>query len=195
MTHTLTFNEETHTYTLDGRPVPSVTTVLGDLLPTWKADDWYLERGRAVHACAAFIGRDEPFAHDEQIDGQVKAIERFYYEVDPTVLAVEQTVFSPLYQYAGTLDLLCTFNRRRTVIDFKASVTDTVLYQLGAYALAEGRATHGMGVEIRADGTYRMGEHRELTKAKREWLALLTAYNIRRKCGVKEEDTGMETKA
>ena len=75
---TLDFNEAAHQYTLNGHDVPSVTQVLGDVLPGWRADDWYLERGRAVHACAAMIARGEEFDHDSVIAGQVAACRRFF---------------------------------------------------------------------------------------------------------------------
>ena len=68
-----TFNDATHEYRIGGRFVPSVTQVLGDLLPCFQAGEWYLERGRAVHACAAMIAKGIAFDHDEQIDGQVMA--------------------------------------------------------------------------------------------------------------------------
>ena len=43
---TLTFCEESHRYEINGRPVVSVTKILADLIPGWKAADWYLQRGR-----------------------------------------------------------------------------------------------------------------------------------------------------
>ena len=49
--------------------------------------------------------------------------------------------------------------------------------------------THGLGVEIREDGTYRMSEVWDLKRYKAEWLCLLTAWRVRRKCGVKEEES------
>jgi hypothetical protein len=52
LTSDCTFNEATHTYKINGRSVPSVTQVLGDLLPCYRAGEWYKARGRAVHAAA-----------------------------------------------------------------------------------------------------------------------------------------------
>ena len=188
------FDAASHSYTINGRPVPSVTSVLGDLIPGWKASDWYLQRGSAVHAVAALIANGKTFVHDPQIDGQVSALRKFFRETGVTPLAVEFPVFSERYQYAGTLDLLAFWANEKTVIDFKASLTPSVPYQLGAYALAyddspnSGRTPirFGLGVEIQEDGNYRLSEVFNLKRYQAEWLALLTTYNVRRRCGVKE---------
>ena len=42
-----TFDEETHTYMIDGRPVPSVTQVVSEFIACWMASEWYLKRGTA----------------------------------------------------------------------------------------------------------------------------------------------------
>ena len=181
-----TFNEELHRYEIGGRFVPSVTQVLGDLLPCFQAGDWYLERGRAVHACAAMIAKGIDFEHDEQIDGQVLALRRFFREVNPIVVSVEKQVFSKRYLFAGTLDLLSN-----TVIDFKTSISESVPYQLAAYAIAEEEMTgnkiaYGFAVQINDDGTYSMSKSYDLKRYKQGFLAMLTTFNIRRQAGIKE---------
>jgi hypothetical protein len=187
-----TFDEATHTYSLNGRPVPSVTKVLSDLLPGFRASDFYLQRGRAVHACAALLAKGIPFESDPRIAGQIEAIRRFLREVKPEILAVETQVFSERYQYAGTLDLACRINGHLLVADYKASLTPATIYQLAAYAGAcpGGKFKHGVGVEIHEDGTYKMSETWELKRPFREWLALLSAFRIRERCGClnKEEE-------
>ena len=140
---TLTFDPIAHAYTLDGRPVPSVTQVLADVVPGWRASDWCLQRGRAVHACAAMIARGHEFTNDPQIDGQVAACRRFFAEIRPTVALVETPVASDLYRYAGTLDLLVEWpgNRGLVLVDFKSTLTPAVPYQLAGYCEAL-RARH-----------------------------------------------------
>lgn len=181
------FDEITHTYTINGRIVPGVTSVLADLLPCWKASEWHLQRGQEVHACAALIVNGKRFENDPQIDGQVSAIRKFFKEVQPTPLAVEQQVYSEAYMYAGTMDMLLVLNGKLTVLDYKASISSSLPYQCAAYALADGRATHGVGVEIREDGTYAMSQVYDLKRYRQQWLALLATYNIRKQCGVKQE--------
>lgn len=186
------FDPILHRYTIAGRQAPGVTSVLRDLIPGWSASDWYLERGRIVHQCAAGIAHGKRYEAGSQIDGQVAAITRFYAEVKPVVLAVETQVYSERHQYAGTLDLLT--NKPGTdapmILDFKASLTLSVAYQCAAYALAYRLCSSpikwGCGVEIRENGTYQMGEIYDLRKYQQDWLNLLGSYNVRRKCGIKE---------
>ena len=78
-----TYDDATHTYAIDGRPVPSVTDVLRDLLPCWQASEWHLQRGRAVHACCAMIARGVDFTHDPQISGQVSAARLWFASRGP----------------------------------------------------------------------------------------------------------------
>ena len=183
-----TFDPDTHSYAVAGRPVPSVTQVLADLLPGWRASEWYLTRGRAVHACAALVAKGAEFEFDPAIAGQVAALRLFFGQVNPTVLAVEQRVFSDRWQYAGTLDLLIDMNGRRCVVDFKASMNKSVPYQVAAYGLALKPAVgSGVAVVIADDGTYRLSEVYDLKRYTQGWLALLTAYGIRRQCGIKQE--------
>ncbi len=186
------FDPITHTYRINGRPVPSVTQVLGDVLPGWKASEWYLQRGSAVHAAAAFIARGQEFDFDPAITMQVFALQHFFSQVAPVVLAVEQQVYSEPHQYAGTYDLLCEFGGRRVLIDFKSTLGPSVPYQLAAYGALcpDKRGTRwGAGVEIRDDGTYSMSEVYDLQRYHAGWLALLATYNIRRACGIKTEET------
>jgi hypothetical protein len=183
------FDPVTHTYTIDGRKVPSVTQVLNDLIPGFKAGEWYLNRGQAVHACAALIAQGVAFDHDPAIDGQVRAVRRFFAEVKPTVIAVEKQVYSERYQYAGTLDLLALVDPRKMVVDFKASESAALPYQLAAYSIAlppEQLTRYGCGVIINEDGTYKMTRVFDLRLYQQGFLALLTAYGIRRKAGITE---------
>lgn len=190
------FDPDRHEYRIDGRVVPSVTQVLGDLIPGWQASDWYKGRGQAVHACAALIANGTKFEHDPQIEGQVTALQRFFHEICLTPIAVEVQVFSARYQYAGTLDLLTVWRRERTIIDFKASLTPSVPYQLGAYALAYDEGIHagrlpvrfGIGVEIRENGTYQLSSTYDLRRYQRRFLSLLDAYNVRRECGIATQE-------
>ena len=193
---TCEFDASSHTYRINGRPVPSVTQVMADVIPGWRAADWYLQRGRAVHACAAMIAQGLEFEHDERIAGQVAACRRFYAEVYgglPKVDLVEHPVFSRRYQFAGTLDLLASFPERITLVDFKATLTEAVPIQLAAYGIALNESSigvnvkWGLGVQLNEDGTYKCSEVYDLRRYKAEWLALLTTFNVRRRLKIKEE--------
>jgi hypothetical protein len=191
MMMTLTFNEPAHQYAINGRNVPSVTQVLGDVIPGWKASEWHMQRGRAVHACAAMIADGVVFENDPVIDGQVAACGRYFQEVAPDVVGNEVRVGHATHQYAGTLDLIVRDARGLCVIDYKATLTLTVPYQLAAYALAyehmhKTKVRFGYGVQLNESGTYKMSEVYDLRRVKQEWLCVLGAYRVRRKCRVKE---------
>ena len=195
--HAYEFNEERHEYRIGGRVVPSVTQVLGDLLPGWKAAQWYLDRGRAVHAAAKMIAEGVDFDSDPQIDGQVTALRKFFREVKPIVIACEMPVYSVCNQYAGQLDLMtlkpgCA---QLMVVDFKASFSGGEVYQCSGYANAYDQMPDSTGcpvkwgcaVEIR-DGQYRMSEIWDLRRFKAEWWALLATFNIRKRLGKTEKE-------
>ena len=193
----LLFDEASHTYTLAGRRVPSVTQVLADLIPGWQASEWYLDRGKAVHACAAMIAQGVPFEHDPIISGQVAACRRFVREVCPVFHAVERRVCSRRYQYAGTMDALMLLKGTRggVVLDWKASIAKSLPYQLAAYATAYTEETAvsirwGAGVMLKDDGTYRMTEIYDLRRYAQKWLGLLAAYGVRRECGQEAGEAG-----
>jgi len=188
----LSFDEPTHTYSLNGQNVPNVTSVLNDLLPCWQADDWYLQRGKAVHACAAMIGKGIEFNYDSQIEGQVKAIKKFWQEIKPQPIAIEEKCASVKYGYACTPDLIAvtTYSKRKFVFEYKASFSVSLPYQMVAQSIAWAESnktkelTHGMGIEIHQDGNYKLSGMYDLRKYKAGWLALLGAYRIRVKHGI-----------
>ena len=173
-----------HIYEVKGRRVPSVTQIIGELLPQWQADDWYLGRGTAVHACCAMIARGEAFTHDPQIDGQVRAARKWYVDFSPDVFEVETPRVSERFQFGGTPDLVASVNNRRTIVDFKATMTPATPYQLAGYAELVGDINVVMGVELREDGTYKVSGLLGLRMLRREFLALRACYGIRERLGM-----------
>ena len=183
------FNPDTHIYTLDGKVVPSVTQVISEITGHgWQADEWYLQRGRATHACAAFIAQGKEFKHDERINGEVVALRKFFNEVNPIVYGQEIRVVSPLYLFAGTEDLSCRIIYD-SLIDWKHSLDKIrTPLQLGGYSQAHKETfgkeiNYGYGVEIHTNGTYKMTERINLKIPRMEFLALRTAYRIKERCG------------
>ncbi len=174
-----TFDPDTHTYRLaNGQRVPSVTQVLRAVLPAWSAGEWYLQRGRAVHACVAMIARGQEFQHDPQISGQVAAARRFFAEVSPEPYDIEKPLFSERYGFAGTPDMIGRLDGRRMVFDWKSALYPEVQYQLAAYGLLSGERW-GVAVAFNENGTYTMGHVHRLDGALRAgWLAMLAVHRI-----------------
>lgn len=175
------YDDQTHTYSMDGRIVPSVTQVLNDVIGVpYQASDWHLERGRAVHACAAMIARGEAFEHDARISGQVDACRRFLAFTSAPVIEVETPHFSKPHGFAGTADLVLSIGGRPTIIDYKASATPLLKYQLAAYGLLTG-IKYGFGVVLHEDGSFSVTTLYKLdTGLKAKFLALLAAWKIKR---------------
>jgi hypothetical protein len=184
------FNPDTHIYTDNGRPIPNVTTIISEITGHgWQASDWYLQRGRVIHKCAEFIAQGKEFTCDERVSGYVFALKRFFAECKPEVIENEKIVYSKLYQFAGTLDLVCKIGGVRYVIDFKHSIDKYRLpLQLAGYAVADADSdkygiSYGRGIEIKDDGRYIITEKIDLRIPRMEFLALRTAYRVRERCG------------
>lgn len=182
----LTFDETKHEYRVDGQRVPSVTQIIWDILPGFEAGEWYLERGSAVHACAALIAAGSEFDHDPQIAGQVAACRRFFADVKPQVIKIEYQVVSEAYKFAGTLDLLAIIGDKFIVADWKAHVDERCGWQLAAYALClPGQIKTGYGVQLNADGTYKITPF-NLASYAREFLAMRAVFGLRERMGITE---------
>ena len=181
----LAYNDDRHEYRLHGKLLPSVTHILGDMMPGWKAGQWYLDRGKAVHAAAAMILRGQAFEHDPVIAGQVAACRRFVREWAPRTLDVEKPVYSERYKYAGTLDAIVECDGVVYILDWKASFSKSLPLQLAAYALAndEMHGTNirrGIGVQLTEDGTYRTEVFGNIATYKMKWKALLQEWKNRK---------------
>ena len=191
------FDAEKHEYRIAGRRVPSVTQILKDIYgeAIWSASDWYLERGRAVHACAAMIARGVEFEHDPQIAGQVAACRKFFADLKPTVLEVEAQDWNEQYMYGMTLDMRGLIDGPETIVDWKSALSKVAEIQIGGYALKRPTAKRGMVVALLESGNYKCGKPFKLEQRKNEFLATLSVFNIRRRLGIKtqQETEGEQT--
>ena len=186
-----TFDPIRHLYTINSRPVPSVTqiirAILGDAM--WQASDWHMNRGTAVHACAALVARGKIFSCDPQIAGQVVACHKFFLDMKPEVLEVEQQLYSASYQFAGTMDMRCLFLKETmmpmdTIVDWKSSLSEVSEIQAGGYGVMCPPSKYGMIVALQEDGNYKCGEMFKLERRKQEFLALRSVYAIRQRVGL-----------
>lgn len=178
----LYFNADNHTYWLGDRRLSSVTEVISRVAPHRDVDDWYLQRGAAVHAAIQLELRGELdwSTVDERIKGRVEASLAFIRDeqIEPEI--IETPMCSRRYHFAGTVDVFCEC---RTIIDWKGSLAPQVEPQLGGYALLLEEygtpAGLAVAVETRDDGSYkcRWLKAAELRRAKSTFLGMLTTYN------------------
>ncbi len=123
----LQFDPETHTYTLAGRRLVSVTQVLDrymdfDGVPLAALEGARL-RGQMVHEACNLLVRDELdwSSLDPLLEPYIRGAQRFLEESGIVVIASEERVYSETLGVAGTLDILGEMRRRRWLIDWKAT--------------------------------------------------------------------------
>ena len=168
----ISFDPDTHTYTIDGVEVPSVTTVCRFLAYDQKSDKPWLarvaaDRGTRVHeACAAIDYGIDPEETDD-ISGYLKAYRRFLKDYRPDWEGIEYTTGSAGLGMAGTIDRFGTlYDGRSCILDIKtgSQLHDAPLRgQLTGYkrllALDRGfYPDHLYALQLSKDGTYHLRE-------------------------------------
>jgi len=128
----LKFDEETHTYTVGGEVLPSVTQILkaARLIDYSMIPQPILQaaarRGRAVHQVLELLDNDllDPASEiDAEIAGYVGAAIQFYRDTQFEPHLVEFRNYHRTYRYAGTLDRTGIMaGRQRTIVDFKTGI-------------------------------------------------------------------------
>ena len=164
----LTFEEERHVYQLDGRILPSVTTIMRPLSNAMygTVDESILKkaasRGTAVHNAIenyTLFGIEDI---DEAYAGYFKAYKSWMKQHTLNVLASETKVYHKTLLYAGTADMIAEVDGHTILIDFKTSAAVNRMLtgvQLEAYAKAF--ESHGFSVDSKAilhlkgDGMYK----------------------------------------
>jgi hypothetical protein len=163
------FEADTHTYYLDEQEIPSVTQVLEPLQELEGIPRQVLEEARVfgqhVHqACALMLYKTLDWRTlDLKLVPYVSAAKKFVEENKVTVLRVEHAMCDPALKVAGTLDLLAVLNKVTAIFDWKSTtvMSRTVGLQLAAYDHLHRRSLGGrplkrFGVQLRADGDYRL---------------------------------------
>ena len=183
------YDSVNHLYYIAGRRVPSVTQIIRAILgdATWRASDWYMTRGAAVHAAAAMVAMGKRFDFDPQIEGQIEACKKFFKENKVSlfqVITVESQLYSAPHQFGGTVDMVCVFRDRETIVDWKSSLSPVAQLQVGGYSVLWPSATHGLVVALGEDGIPRLSDHFKLDQPRREFLALRSAYAVRQRLGL-----------
>lgn len=147
------FDAATHTYKLDGQPVPSVTTILSPLSDFSFVSADVLERaklfGTAVHSMVELYERQD--LDEASLDEPLKRVLEQYCKAVRakkwTVTDCELRVGHPRMKYAGTLDLLAeTVAGTTCLIDIKTGTVphtvgpQTAAYEAAYHAMHDGRA-------------------------------------------------------
>lgn len=119
------FNETTHTYTIDGVEIPSVTTVCRFLSYDQKSDKPWLaqiaaDRGSRVHEACALLDYGEEPTEDPEIAGYLTAYRRFLKDYRPDWEGVEYITGDTETGLAGTVDRFGTlYDGIPCIVDIK----------------------------------------------------------------------------
>lgn len=186
----LEFDAATHTYTLLGGVVPSVTQILKPLVDFAGIPAAVLEAkrdlGSRVHFACQLLDEDdlEESSVEPDVEPYLDAWRKFKAETGAVVLANEQRVCEPMLMYAGTLDRVLLIRGAKWLTDLKTSFTVPMAAgpQTAGYlrALGDNTVIRRAALRLRADGTYRFDP---LTGSD-DWpcfLSCLTLYNFKEK--------------
>lgn len=182
----LLFDPETHRYSIGGRNLPSVTTVLKGTGIIDTSGPWFTpyhrDKGKAIHAACEYLdGNSLDWSTvDERIIGYVRAWQSFLLESGSQILNVERQLYSPDYGFAGTVDRVLNWRGARTVVDIKTGGAEKWhRLQTAAYQILDGYATARACVHVREDGKFRVELHpmKDAATDRARFLAALTTYN------------------
>jgi hypothetical protein len=183
------FDRETHSYTINGRAVPSVTGVISSALGEIQyGSEWHMDRGTEIHKAAEILLAGKTPAVDPRIQGRVNACAAFIRHRVEAAYHVEERVFSSRMMYGGTLDLIAEiFNLGVALVDWKSSGSvERTAIQLAGYGLAWQEMTgedirHGVMVVLEDSGKYKATVIKDLRPYVNKWRACLTVANIKAK--------------
>lgn len=182
----LAFDKPSHTYTLNGRAVPSVTQVLQPL-ELFEGIPFHVleaarERGQFVHEAMALLVRGalDWASLDVSLVPYIEGGKRFLDESGAVVIASEMSVACPRIRCAGTFDLLAHMRDSECLIEFKATAAlpRTVGPQTAAYERLY-QATHGPGYRRRYCVQLKPGDYKvhPLTDPA-DWSVFQSCLNI-----------------
>jgi hypothetical protein len=192
----LQFDQPTHTYTLDGVRVPSVTQVLKPLynfegipLATLNAK---ARLGTAVHRACELLDNDDLDEESEEgraalapLAGYLAGYKKFKSDMRPKLLANEQLLHHPVHRYAGQIDRSYAFEGHVWDVDLKSTVSMSPIVGLQTAAYTEMLRAQGRTVPARRgalqlfpDGKYKLHEFKDPTDFS-VFLSLLTVQRFK----------------
>lgn len=111
----LAFDEEHHIFTVNGKVIPSVTTILkkAGMTPDYSfVDPWYAQRGTYVHKATELWEKgvlDEDSV-DKEILPYLNSYRSFRTDCPVKIMGQEVKLWHPVYKYAGIIDIIIEGN-------------------------------------------------------------------------------------
>ena len=197
------FEESTHTYTLDGVVIPSVTEICAPITcgkyPPVGVVQQAAARGTRVHELCALYDMDAlPDEIEAELVGYVKAWAAFCRDYKPVWTHIELPLYGvldPGMPFAGTLDRIGEIDGLTRVVDIKTAAS---LDRPAKVALCEQITGYewladlnnidifdgaGMGVQLFATGNYRVHLIAEIAQ-KYDFLRSETFWSLRELCKI-----------
>jgi len=177
------FDPETHTYTLDGRTLLSVTSILKEagmlVYPSGMQDA--MMRGKYVHAATEMIDRGtlDWELLDDTLRPYCEAYAKFCRDKNPVIVLSEQRSYHPTHLYAGTPDRVVRMDGFTALLDIKTGTPNpATAIQVAAYkemvrALDEIVCARCYALHLRDDGNYRLDEMKDRKRNYNLFLAAL----------------------
>lgn len=123
---TLEFIEEGHIYTFDGQEVPSVSEIIRFISKEVYGDideetlQYAAERGTAIHKACEVLDEYGIVECTNDILPYLMAYKAFLEEHTVEWELIEQSLYSPDYGYAGTIDRYGMLDGNKVVLDIKS---------------------------------------------------------------------------
>lgn len=185
----LTFEEDSHTYRLDGLIIPSVTTLMKPLSEVYygginaKVLGQAADRGSAVHSAIDLYSKFGVIDIEPEFEGYFEAFRAWVKDFEVKPYATETRTYNRSLLYAGTVDMSCAEKGVDTLADFKTTASYSPMLcgvQLEAYDRAQ--ESHGVKyqnrviIQLKKDGTYR--RHTDFPPRAECWRVFTSLLNV-----------------
>jgi len=163
---TLKFDPKTHTYTVDGETLPSVTQILRDMgfVDTTWFTDYSRERGSLVHKIIKWHcqGVLDETTIDPVLRPYFDAWLKFVDDTGFISKEVEIPAYSSTFRFAGTPDHVGILNVQPAILDCKTGIiTPVVGLQLAGYEQLTGVGIKRFGLQLTDQGKYKLTEFKD----------------------------------
>ena len=195
MASKLIFDEEKHVYSLEGRYLPGVSSILkkAGLVDLSGIPEEVLERARnfgiAVHKACELedLGTLDIASLSEYVVPSLEAWRKFKVDAKVEVEEIEMPVYSQRWWYAGKLDRVIVMDGKRLLVDIKSSssVYPSMKIQLAGYKIAfeelSGAKIRGrLIVQLLPNGEYKLHPCNDESD-EQVFLAAVQIYKFTRK--------------
>lgn len=178
------FDPETHSYTLDGRKLPTVTGVLASvgIIDTTFFTEEAAWRGSVLHKCCELddLGKLDESSVDQSVAGRLQGWRKFKAETGFKATEIEKARYSKTFLYAGTPDRMGRIGKVNVLPDLKSGAhQDWHPIQLAAYAyfFPAPKAFHRVVVVLRDNGNFDLRVYTADT-IERHFNIFISALNV-----------------